>query len=422
MSVGERTSRSGRPGAGGTAPSVRLALSLFGFAVLVVLIFAAPKVPVLLRFEASSADLRTALLSHRIAHEHPGIVIVAISDETLAPFAVKSPIDRAFLASLIETIDSARPKAIGLDVYFVRRTEDAKDRALQSAMKNAKATVVLAALDERGRTTPEQRAYQDEFIASTGRRAGHIQLQFDRDAVIRNVAEAAPHTRYADSFSLLLARASLPEATPLHGKIAWLQQVGKGGLLPRPLNWNGTAPFTWIAAQDVLDLKREDVRERLKGKIVLVGADFAYADRHRTPLTIWNGEEAAGVSVHAQMVAQMIDRREIAELTPNTARLVALALGALGGLLGWRYFRRRFDFLSWTMATVALTVIDAIVFSNLRVIVPFMMFMLAWFAGVTTGHNVRHLYEWRRLRYGPDAGLFPAQGSSPAGDDPGDIQ
>ena len=89
MSVGERTSRSGRPGAGGTAPSVRLALSLFGFAVLVVLIFAAPKVPVLLRFEASSADLRTALLSHRIAHEHPGIVIVAISDETLAPFAVK---------------------------------------------------------------------------------------------------------------------------------------------------------------------------------------------------------------------------------------------------------------------------------------------------------------------------------------------
>lgn len=416
-----RRSAGGRAGAGGTTPAIRLALTLAGFSLFLALVFAAPRVPGLLRLEASSADFRTTLLSDRIAEPHPDIAIVAISDETLAPFAVKSPIDRDLLGKLVQAIDAAQPRAIGLDVFFVRRTEEEKDRTLQAALRNAKAPVVLAALDERVRITPEQRIYHDAFIAATGRRAGYIQLQFDRDGVIRSIAAPASDKRYPDSFPLLLARAVLADAMPQEGRIAWLQQVGKAGWFPRIVNWNGKTPFTMIKAEDVLDPRRADLAPRLKGRIVLIGADFAYVDRHRTPLTIWNGEEAAGISVHAQVIAQLIDRRSIAELSPNRARLVAFALGVIGALLGWRYFRRRFDFLGWSIAAGGLTAIDAFVFSNFRVIVPFMMFMLAWFSAVMAGHNLRHLYEWRLLRYGPRQGLLGSLGASYAGDDPGDV-
>lgn len=410
-----------RTGAGGKTPAIRLALTLTGFSLLLTLIFAAPRVPGLLRLEASSADFRTTLLSHRTVEHHPGIAIVAISDETLAPFAVKSPIDRDFLAKLVQMIDAGQPRAIGLDVYFVRPTNEDKDRHLQAALKNAKAPVVLAALDERARITPDQRTYHDAFIAATGRPAGFIQLQFDRDGVIRSIAAPATDGHYPESFSLLLAKASRADAAPQRGRIAWLQQVDRAWLFPRLVNWNGRTPFNWMRAEDVLDPKRDDVHNKLKDKIVLIGADFAYIDRHRTPLTIWTGEEAAGIAVHAQVLAQLIDRRSIIELTPNNARLVALVLGGIGFLLGWRYFRRRFDFLGWSIAAAGLTVIDAIVFANFRVIVPFMMFMLVWFSAVMAGHNLRHLYEWRLLRYGSPQGLLDVFGSKSAGDDPGDV-
>ena len=144
----------------------------------------------------------------------------------------------------------------------------------------------------------------------------------------------------------------------------------------------------------MLDPKRQDLRDKLKGRIVLVGADFAYTDKHRTPLTVWNGEEMAGVVVHAHVVAQLLDNRSVAELSPEAARVVALVLASVGGVLGWQFRRRHFDFLGWSIAAAVLTGIDALIFSNLHVILPFTMAMLAWFAGVTSGHNLGHVYDW----------------------------
>ena len=166
----KRRSGDRRAGAGGPTPAIRLAFTLGGFSLFLALVFAAPRVPGLLRLEASSADFRTTLLSDRIVEPHRDIAIVAISDETLAPFAVKSPIDRDFLGKLIQSIDAARARAIGLDVYFVRRTDEDKDRRLQAALKDARAPVILAALDERARITPDQRIYHDAHIAATGLR------------------------------------------------------------------------------------------------------------------------------------------------------------------------------------------------------------------------------------------------------------
>ena len=379
-------------------PWLAVWLLSMGLVLLVVMVLSSARIPGLHQLEVSSADYRTVLLSDRTSREHADVAVVAISDRTLEAFAVKSPIDRNFLASLIRAIDAAGPRAIGLDVYFLRRTEDAKDGALLSALRSSRAPIVLGALDERGRMTPEQRTFQSEFIAQSGRPAGFLALQFDRDGVSRRIAEPAVGSQFPHGFSLLLARTMRPEVRPQSTRIAWLQKVDGGGLLTRVVNWDGTSPFPRLDAEDLLGPQGLEHAAQLKGRIVLIGADFAYVDRHRTPLTVWSGEDTPGVMVHAQIVAQLVDGRSADDLTPERSQFVLVALACFGGFLGWRFREREFDFLGWSIAAFALTITDALVFSNLRLILPFMVSMLTWFAAVTVGHNLGLLYDWEIRR------------------------
>ena len=43
-----------------------------------------------------------------------------------------------------------------------------------------------------------------------------------------------------------------------------------------------------------------------KDKIVLIGGEYPYLDRHRTPLSLWTGNNMLGVKIHAIIVAQLI--------------------------------------------------------------------------------------------------------------------
>jgi hypothetical protein len=46
------------------------------------------------------------------------------------------------------------------------------------------------------------------------------------------------------------------------------------------------------------------------------------------------------------------------------------------------------------MATVALVAIDALVYSQLRVILPFTLALTAWLIGVASGHHLREIVAW----------------------------
>ena len=130
-----------------------------------------------------SADLRTALLSERRANQYDRIALVEVTNETLeycpqpdgklgpqpngklklGRCEYITPIDRKLLAELIRTIDAAEPTAIGLDFIFDRATETSKDDDLLSAITDARAPIVLGALDDEQLTGPE-REFQSVFL------------------------------------------------------------------------------------------------------------------------------------------------------------------------------------------------------------------------------------------------------------------
>ena len=66
------------------------------------------------------ADWRTGVLSDRLPSQHPRVAIVGINDQALSEFKTRIPIDRGLLAKVIDAVDAAGAKVIGIDILFLR--------------------------------------------------------------------------------------------------------------------------------------------------------------------------------------------------------------------------------------------------------------------------------------------------------------
>src|SRR6185312_3415063 len=124
-------------------------------------------------------------LSDQLPSQHPHVAILSISDQTLKDYKVVQPIDRMLLARLVDAIDAAGAKVIGIDVLSTRLLPPDNEDAFVAAIRRAKAKVVLAALDERIGLSKSQWDQQAKFIAAAARPAGFVNLAIDHDWVIR---------------------------------------------------------------------------------------------------------------------------------------------------------------------------------------------------------------------------------------------
>src|SRR5689334_11582262 len=173
-----------RDGAG-LSPLIAAAIVL-GASVLALLL------PWLPPFRALTLGLDALLLAALAPAEpqHPGVAIVAIDEDTLAAAACRSPIDRLLLAGLVDRLDTAGVRAIGLDVLLDQPTTPEADARLAQALRRARAPVVTitaqagTAMDER------QRAWHGAYLA--GLATGFANLARDRvDGVVRRYRSAS---------------------------------------------------------------------------------------------------------------------------------------------------------------------------------------------------------------------------------------
>ncbi len=340
--------------------------------------------PWFLRFEHWTADWRTAFFSERLSTAHPKIAVVTINDATLRDLP-SSPIDRGLLARIVKAIDAAGARAIGLDIYFLKKTDPDKDQALVDALRGARAQIVLGAIDERGELEDFQREFQTAFLARVGRPAGYLNLRHERDDVVRYAAAPMPGSAYPESFARLLAKTMAPADDEPARAISWL-------LPPK----NGEETFRTIPAQDLFDPSKPDAGAALKDRIVLIGGDFPFRDRHRTPLSVLTGEGVPGVMIHAQIIAGLLDPgRKISELHAKAATLLLATLAVTGFALGWGLWQSTFiGFLAWSFATGILLAVDAVVFMELHLLLPFTLAFFAWFMAVTAGREAHFVRNW----------------------------
>jgi len=336
--------------------------------------------PGLLRFEHAVADARTALLSDQLPSQHPHVAVVGITDQTLDAYKIRLPIDRQLVARLVEAVDAAGAKVIGLDFLFYRTVVADNEDMLIDAIRRARAKVVLAAADERLGLSQAQIDRQKAFFASIGRPAGYANLATERDWVVRFKARPAPNTAFPKSFArVLLEQAGYapPETTR---RIAWLRT---------PLDESDA--FLTIPADALLGPSDSPLvraaRAGLKDKIVIVGGLLPDLDQHLTPLTSRSLDRMPGAVIHAHIVAEAVDGRSVGQVEVESLvlRLGLAVLAGVGFLAGWRYRLRRQGILLSSLATFTILAADIFVFWRFRIILPIVLAAVAWFLGEFTG-------------------------------------
>jgi CHASE2 domain-containing sensor protein len=333
-----------------------------------------------------TGDIRTALFSYRPKRQHETVVLVTINDDTMQPYPYRSPIDRSLLSNLVKAIDTAGPRAIGLDFLFLKPTEKHKDDELIATLRKTKARLVIAGADQRVELSPAQAAYQKRFIKESGAIAGYANLLTGGDRTVRYVARSSD-PQFPVSFATALTNPSAKSPPNGPQRIAWMLSPHDGNnrffsvpahLLVTP---EGKSPPVGMA-----------LLSRLKDKIVLIGGDFPDIDRHQVPMFAWRGEseEIAGMLIHAQVAAQIVDGREKQHLG-RSSLLVAFAFLALAGL----FFGLRHGFVAVslyaTTASIVVVATDMLLFQFMDRILPFGACVAALVMGVIGGNLLRRV-------------------------------
>ncbi len=274
--------------------------------------------PPLAMLESRARDLIHAAAYPRGALS-ADVVLVMIGEGTLAKLPYRSPVDRAFLAGLIEDLAAHRPAAIGVDLLLDQPTEPDKDAALRATLaRHATLPVVLAMGDETDGLRPAQAVWLAAFLRGLPRGLAVVLRETDT-----GVARGAPGPRVVAGVptpALAVALAAAAGAAVPDGPVALAYSPPlplDGRRFPAfPAEVVAALPETWIA-----------------GRVVLIGLDLEGIDRHDTPVSALAGGEAGvrpGVELHAQLVQQLIDGRRLVEPGP-WAELAAAALAAALG-------------------------------------------------------------------------------------------
>ena len=252
--------------------------------------------------------------------QHPDILVLTITEKTLEQFPFRSPIDRSFLARTLDTLAARQVKAVGMDILFDQPTVPEADEKFLAAAHNFKAPLVVGWTDRATQLTEAQYAFQGKYLA--GMRAGFVNLLKDpRDGTVR---EAFPGRGEAGVWRGSLAAVMAEALGVPQGQQPFRIRYRLGPDL--------ATPYFRIFPIDILP--------RLppvwfKDKIVLIGADLPFDDRHRTPFAaVWGNERGTvpGLFIQAQMLAQRLagQTRPGKSLSVEIVIAFILALTAIG--------------------------------------------------------------------------------------------
>lgn len=266
--------------------------------------------------EKVAADLRQAAFQAPMP-QSDDIVIAAITEDTLARFAYRSPVDRAFLAELLLALQAKGVRGIGLDVLLDQPTEPDKDLQLAQTLRQLQVPVFVSYTRTPEVVNAEQLAYLDAFVPEPLRAAANLAKDPFDDAV-RWIYPGQTGPGEPIGFARRAAAIAGVQTSPEPVAIAWRSRPD-----------GETLPFRVFPAHAVQALPES----WLRGKLVLVGAIVSITDRHRTPLAVLDeGDDGnmPGILVQAHAADQLISGRA----APAQGLPLTLATGLLLALLG----------------------------------------------------------------------------------------
>ena len=282
--------------------------------------------------EKTASDIRMAAFQAPMP-QSKDIVIAAITEETLAQFPYRSPVDREFLATLLQTLDKKGARLIGVDVLLDQPTEPAKDELLKKALRAVKTPTFVSYTNTSNIVNEDQLAYMNDFLPEQMRAAANLATD--------------PHDGSARWIFAGQTDPGMPlgfprKALQLLGLTSSDQQVEIAWRAKPDLE---TSPFPIYPAHTIGFLPDEWVKD----KIVLVGAILSLTDRHRTPLAVVSdGDDGLmpGILVQAHGLSQLLEKRDYPRLSMHWNVAFTLAFSLLGVGIGLLKFGILVNFVS----------------------------------------------------------------------------
>jgi len=298
--------------------------------------------PPLQSLEERSRDALTALAASRAPV--PGVLVVDISEESLKRVGTW-PWSRAQLADLVEQLlGPLGARGVALDMVLPEQADPQGDARLASLARHAPLALAQV-LDFNARTAPitigtpaggrsaaptvDQPARATGFVANhaglqEARCVGHIGVQPDADGVLRRIhLEAAAAGRAYPTLSLALL-ACVDPALATRALQGLGPQGGNGWRVPFRRD---AEAFLTIPAEAVLQEQVDPAMVR--GRFVLIGSSaVGLSDYVATPLQ----PVTAGVLVHAQMLAELLEAGNASRAAPSA--LTRLGWNLLGLAIG----------------------------------------------------------------------------------------
>lgn len=258
-------------------------------------------------------DLRVAYRGRELPAS-TGIVLILVDEDSLAKLPYRSPLDRKYLATLIQYLIDSRISGLGVDLLFDQATEPLKDDELQRVLRTVTAPLVLASGAQADGLKPAQVQFLMEF--ATGLEQGSA-------TVIRDVVDNVVR-------EVVLHRAGTGNETA--GLAATLARQLGADMPPEPtlrLDFDGGEnAFATFRAADIATLPAG----WLRNKVVLIGVSTELGDAHRTPLSTLGAHNLPGAAIHAHALAQLLAGRSGPERSAGTAISTAVAMTLVGVL------------------------------------------------------------------------------------------
>ncbi|KEO86710.1 guanylate cyclase [Erythrobacter sp. JL475] len=291
-----------------------------------------------------------AYLAADMVEQDDRIILVVYDDQALINLEQRSPLPRDALAEALGNLDKMGAKAIGIDILFDQPQKD--DELLIETLRNMQTPTAVGYANVETNASDivyEQQVFLEEFMAAlegTNSRPASIRLDnsFGATRIWPTIEPDLPP---------LLGRAMLEDAggpveafKGYEGSIVYRRALRAGldemddgagqdqGNIEEPL-------FQSISIELFLDLDpavAEFVAQQIEGKYVLIGGDIVDYDRVETSITPWTGFEPAGLSVHGEIIAQMLDGKVLPQVPEWALWMMAVlvvATAALTALLEW---------------------------------------------------------------------------------------
>ena len=296
--------------------------------------------------ERAFYDIR-AYYSADMVEPDDRVVAVVFFDETLYQLEKRSPLPRDVIASALRYLDDMNPKAIGIDILFDQPQE--ADLELIETLRAMKTPVSVAYANTDSNEDDiraQQQEYLEAFLAQLeGSNAHPSSIRLDAAFGATRVWPAID-----PDLPPVLGRSMVGDAggpigrfEAYEGAIEYRRSLYEDQS-ERGLGQDAQVSAPLFSAIDISLFIDPDpailpfLTEQIEGKYVLIGGDIVDYDRKEVTFTSIDGEEPAGIYVHAEMIAQILDGNAlepISEALKWAMAVLVVITAVLIALLEW---------------------------------------------------------------------------------------